>query len=94
MAVESAADLAAMLADWDTATIGATSVNGIFDDNYFGVDSNGVEITGSQPRFSCAVASLPAITLGTTTAVINSVTYTIVEIQPDGTGLTSLILRE
>ncbi len=76
------------------ATIGAASVNGVFDDAYFGVDTNGIEVAGSQPRFLCAVASLPTITLGTTTAVINSTTYTIVETQPDGTGLTALILRE
>jgi len=76
-----------------SATIGASSVSGIFDNAYFGADL-GVDVAGSQPRFMCKVADLPSITVGTTTAEIESVTYTIVDDQPDGHGMTVLILRE
>lgn len=73
-----------------TATVGASSVDGIFNNGY--AESFGV-VAGSQPTFLCKVSDLPAITLGTTTAVINSTTYTIVEKQPDGFGLTTLVLE-
>lgn len=72
------------------ATIGAATVAGLFDNGYaeaFGIAA------GSKPTFLCAVADLPALTLGTTTAVIDGTTYTIVESQPEGHGLTLLVLE-
>lgn len=74
-----------------TATIGASSVAGIFDNGY------GVAMefaAGSKPSLICQVADLPAITLGTTACVIDGNTYTIVENQPDGFGLTTLVLED
>lgn len=76
-----------------SATIGASSVSGIFDNAYFGADF-GVDVAGSKPSFMCKVAGLPSITVGTTTITINSVAYTIVDDQPDGQGMTVLTLRE
>ena len=73
-----------------TATIGASSVDGIFNNGY--EESFGMA-AGSKPSFLCKVADLPALTLGTTTAVINSITYTVQENQPDGFGLTTLMLE-
>lgn len=73
------------------ALVGASAVNGIFDNGYaeaFGIAA------GTKPTFLCKVADLPALTLGTTTAVIGGVTYTIVENQPDGLGLTTLTLEK
>lgn len=72
------------------ATIGASTVNGIFDKAY--AESFGIA-AGSRPMLLCKVADLPAITLGTTTAVIGGVTYTVAENQPDGFGLTTLVLE-
>lgn len=72
------------------ATIGASTVNGIFDKGY--AESFGI-VGGSKPTLLCKVADLPTVTLGTTTAVIGGVTYTITETQPDGLGLTSLVLE-
>ena len=72
------------------ATIGANSVSGLFDHGYaeaFGLGA------GAKPSLLCKTADLPALTLGTTTAVIDTITYTIVESQPDGFGLATLILE-
>lgn len=72
------------------ATIGASTVNGIFDHGY--AEAFGI-VGGTKPTFLCKVADLPTLTLGTTTAVIGGVTYTVAETQPDGLGLTLLMLE-
>lgn len=72
------------------ATIGASTVNGIFDNGY-GESFN--LVSGSKPTFLCAAADLPSLTLGTTTATIDGTAYKIVETQPDGHGLTTLVLE-
>ncbi len=90
MAVESDADRLSMLSDWDTLTVGVTNIAGIFGDVYF----EAVDIQGSQPMFHCRVMDLPAITYGTTTGTVNGVTYKIMRTEPDGTGMTNLILQE
>jgi hypothetical protein len=74
----------------EAATVGASTVNGIFFNGY---GESLDYAAGSKPSFLCKVADLPALTLGTTSAVISSATYTIVENQPDGHGLTTLILE-
>lgn len=71
------------------AAIGASNVSGIFDKGY----AESFDIAGSKPTFICKVADLPAITLGTTTGVISGATYLIAETQPDGYGLTTLMLE-
>ncbi len=79
----------AALANVD-ATISASTVSGVFDDGYaeaFGLSA------GSKPTFLCNAADLPSITLGTTEITINAVDYTIVEQQPDGMGLVTLMLE-
>lgn len=79
----------AVAATWN----GTTTVNGIFDNEYFeiGVGTPGAE--GSQPSFFCRAADVAAAAQGDT-LLINSVTYTVVSVQPDGTGFTRLVLRE
>ena len=73
-----------------SATIGASSVEGVFVTEY----AEALDVAaGSKPVFHCVASALPSITLGTTTAVINSTTYTIVESHPDGTGMTLLVLE-
>ncbi len=90
MAIETAADRVAFLSDWDTLTIGATAVSGIFGNGYI----EGLDIQGSKPEFLCLVADLPAITYGTTTGTVSGATYTIMASEPDGTGFTTLVLQE
>ena len=84
--------LASYLTDFATpAVIGGVSVSGLFDDGY--AESLNNMIAGHKPTFLCVAANLPALTLGTTTCVIDAVTYTVQETQPDGYGITNLILQ-
>ena len=75
------------------ATIGATSLDGVFDNEYIETVMNGIPVAGEHPVFGCAESDLPTYTEGTE-IVINSVTYKIRNWQPDGTGWTTLILEK
>ena len=72
-----------------TATVGATAVIGEFQDDY--AEDFGIE--GEAPRFSAPTARLPASHGYGTTVVIGAATYRVVGVQPDGTGVTVLILE-
>jgi hypothetical protein len=74
------------------ATIGATTVNGIFENQFLGVPGEAA-VAASTPTFTCQTSALPAITRGSTQATISAVTYTIVGVHPDGTGVTLLVLE-
>lgn len=71
------------------ATVGAVSLTGIFDSAY--QDVLGL-VAGSQPVLLVETALIPAAVVGTS-VVIGSTTYSIAELQPDGTGLTRLVLK-
>lgn len=76
-----------------TATFdGSTSVNGIFDDEYVEAFAGDEGISSSLPRFTCPTASVPD-PVGKT-LLVNSTSYTVVEAQPDGTGVVTLVLSE
>lgn len=96
MAVESADDRAIFLAVDDfgvAATIGGSTVNGIFDNEYIEVETGaGVGVSLQQPRFTCRSADVLAVVEGTS-ATISGVSYTVRIVQPDGTGMTELILE-
>ena len=98
MAVESAADRAALL-DVDefgsAATYnGSTTVNGIFENEYFEALADGeVAVEGTQPRFTCRTADVPSAAHGDT-LLISGTTYNVVGVQPDGTGMSTLALEE
>jgi hypothetical protein len=69
------------------ATWQSTSVGGIFDDAY--VDALGMASSG--PRFTCPTGSVGGVVQGQT-IVIDAITYRIVGVEPDGTGVTVLQL--
>ena len=84
-------DLAPMFADFAvTATVGASSVQGIFDNGYAGSFAGMVPDT--DPRFTCATADATGATVGTT-ITINATAYTVCAVEPDGTGITVLRLK-
>ena len=102
MPVESAADRAAMLntdehAVAATVTIGVAdpaSVDGIFDNEFVGVEVEaGVPVEMSRPVFTCAESDVTGIAHGDT-VVIDGTSRTVRGIEPDGTGMTRLILKE
>jgi hypothetical protein len=73
----------------EDATIGTATVAGIFDNQF--VEVNGIE--GVRPVFTCEAAKVT--NLGHDKSIkIKNVTYKVAGVQPDGTGLSSLILEK
>ena len=72
-----------------TYTRGATTttVSGIFEKAY--VETFNTQ--GSQPMFMCATADVSSAVHGDT-LVIGGTTYSVVGVEPDGTGVTTLRL--
>ena len=81
--------LPAYFADFGvSATVGGVSVQGIFDAAY----TDPLGMAGNQPQLTVATADLPAVAVGQA-VTINTFAYTVVGIEPDGTGITTLQLR-
>ena len=71
----------------------ASTVNGIFDNDYALADPlGGVGVGSSDPRFICRTSDVSAAANGDA-LVVNSVTYTIRNVEDDGTGVTTLVLE-
>ncbi len=102
MAVESALDRAIFVDPDDFGVAAtytpsgglATTVNGIFDNEFIEVDAGGgVGVALQQPRFLCRSADISGAAEGDA-LVVNTVDYTIRIVQADGTGMTTLVLEE
>ena len=104
MGVESATDRATFFdpdehgvtASYTLAAGGApVNVEGILEDEYaaIGVDLE-VEMAGSDPMFTCAIASLPAGHGAGDGLVIDAVNFVAREPKPDGTGLITIRLQK
>lgn len=74
------------------ATVNSVAVTGIFDNGYSAANVGGMGIASTQPTLTLPTASVPANPVGVT-AVIASVSYTVAEHQPDGTGISALYLE-
>lgn len=69
-------------------------LNGIFDDDYLGVDPGiPIEVESSTPMFNCQSSKLIYPKNENDTIIIRGVKYLVVSYQPDGTGMTDLILH-
>lgn len=100
MALETAQDLENF---FDTETHGTTAtvtINGtgssisvIINKEYFAIAGESVDVDGTQPVVTCRSSDVTGIDTADT-ITIDSVTYNIVNIQPDGTGITVLILQD
>lgn len=74
------------------ATLGGEAVRGIFDNGFQAFEvAGGVYATG--PVFLLPSAEVPASVIGLQ-LVIGADTWTVVETEPDGTGVTLLRLRK
>ena len=100
MAVESAADRLAMLADFGQSITytrqggSATTITGIFDNDYAEVDAGGmVGFAMQQPRIVVRTSDVILATEGDT-FVISGVTYLSRVVQDDGTGMTFIVLEK
>lgn len=74
------------------ATLNGVAVTGIFDNGYSAGNVGGMGMASTQPTLTLPTASVPANPVGLA-AVVASVTYTIAEHQPDGTGVSMLYLE-
>ena len=83
----------AVSATWTPSGGDATAVIGIFDNEYFEAGGGEVGAEGSKPAFHCETADIPNAAQGDA-IVINTVNYLIINIQPDGTGQSLLILED
>lgn len=71
-----------------TATIGVASVEGLFDNEY--VEFR--DVAGTRPVLRAVSTEVSSVIEGTAVTV-NAVSYTVAGIQPDGTGMTLLVLE-
>lgn len=99
MAVETADDRSYFLADFGVVAlytpVGGTqkSITVIFDNEHIPVDTGGnVPFSLQQPKALCRTADLTGTVEGGQ-IVINSTTYVIRVIMPDGTGMTEVMLE-
>lgn len=71
----------------------AKTVTGVFDNSYFAYEGNqGVEINASQPRFYCQSSDVTGVQFGDA-LIVRGNSYKVVDVQPDGQGLTMLALE-
>lgn len=72
----------------------ATTVSGIYDDPYLAASAGGmVEFTATSPTFLAKTSDFTGATYGAS-LVVSGKTYAVVEVMPDGTGMTTLMLEE
>jgi hypothetical protein len=69
------------------------TISGIFDEAFNAVDINGQAIEGSVPTFLASSAAVDGIADGDTITIDGQV-WNVIGRQPDGTGMTLLILSE
>jgi hypothetical protein len=75
----------------ESAVYNGATINGIFERAYVQDDSFSAGVQGYGPAFICAASSVDAVPDGKT-IVILGVSYTVLRGEPDGTGVTTLIL--
>lgn len=81
-------------ADFGTvATFNAVSVNGTFDDPSKEYHLGQAGISDSRPTFTGRTADLAAATYNSI-ITINGINWVVVDVNPDGTGVTTLVLKE
>lgn len=68
---------------------GSEVVNGILGKAYVAIN----DVESAAPSFTCSAADVPQAVHGDS-LVVNSITYKVVGVQPDGTGIVTLILEE
>lgn len=71
----------------------AKTINGIFDNNYELIDTGEIGVSSTVPMFQCATSDL-ANASNLDQITINGTDYNVIEVMPDGTGVTMLRLQE
>ena len=93
MSVETAADRSAMLADYGTTVTktDASTFTGIFDNDFLAVDLDESEVESTEPTLLARTVDVSGLAHGDS-LTISAVSYTVRGIQPDGTGMTQIML--
>ena len=72
---------------------GGSSINAIFDQAFFQVDGSTGALESSQPMVTVLSSDVTGIDHGDTFTIAGT-TYNVVGIQPDGQGMTEVLLEE
>ena len=73
----------------------ASTVSGIFDNEYFEIDPlSGVGVVSAQLRFICTTADLPGGAAAGDAITVDGTAYTVRVIQPEGPSVTILVLEK
>ena len=93
MSVETAADRTAMLADYGSTVTkaDASTFVAIFDNDFLAVDLDESEVESTEPTLLARTADVSDLAHGDS-LTISSTSYTVRGIQPDGTGMTQIML--
>lgn len=75
-----------------SATVGGASVSAIFDAAYSLGSVGPIGMASAQPMLTLATAQVPANPVGTA-VVVGSTNYTVGAHEPDGTGISRLMLE-
>jgi hypothetical protein len=98
MAIESDADRLVFLSsdDFGTAiTVGASTIYGVMDKEYTAVQQGDIAVESDSPVAVVRASDVTAQSIAVGTSLtISSATYVVVSVQPDGTGMTRLVLRD
>ena len=93
MSVETAADRSALLNDYGTTVTKAdtSTFTAIFDNDFLAVDLDESEVESTEPTLLARTADVSGLAHGDS-LTISAVSYTVRGIQPDGTGMTQIML--
>lgn len=75
-----------------TVTVNGVSVSAMFDNGYASGDVGVLGMAGTQPVLTLATADVPANPVGLS-AVVASTSYLVAAHEPDGTGISRLVLE-
>lgn len=86
-------NFSAFLTDFGVnAIVAGQAVRGIFDNGFALGDVGMAGLAGTQPVLTVPTASVPASPVGST-AVVNAINYVVAAHEPDGTGMSRLLLE-
>lgn len=95
MAVETDDDRSYMLADFGvTVTFGASTFQAIFENDHIPVEAGGgVEFSIQQAMILCRTSDVTGIGQGSLVSISGN-SYAVSDVQPDGQGMTMLVLED
>lgn len=70
---------------------GTLTVKAIFDNAFYNTQLGDIDISTTLPRLTCKSSDVETIS-SKNTVVVSGTTYKVIELQPDGTGMTIITL--